>query len=31
MAGAVMPVGVPLSPRNIYLRDPVFSITQTTS
>jgi hypothetical protein len=31
MAGAVIPVGVPLSPRNIYLRDPVFSITQTAS
>jgi hypothetical protein len=31
MAGAVIPVGVPLSPRNIYLRDPVLSITQTAS
>jgi len=30
-AGAVIPVGVPLSPRNIYLREPVFSITQTAS
>jgi hypothetical protein len=31
MAGAVIPVGVPLSPRNFFLRDPVFSITQTAS
>jgi hypothetical protein len=31
IADAVIPVGVPLSPRNIYLRDPVFSITQTAS
>ena len=31
MAGAVIPVGVPLSPRNIYLHDPVFSISQTAS
>ena len=31
MASPVIPVGVPLSPRNFYLRDPVFSITQTAS
>jgi hypothetical protein len=31
MTGPVIPVGVSLSPRNIYLRNPVFSITQTAS
>ena len=30
-AGAVISVGEPLSPRNIYLGDPVCSITQTAS
>ena len=31
MTGAVIPVGVPSSSRNFYVRDPVFSITQTAS
>src|SRR5271168_2247930 len=30
-AAANIPVGVPLGPRNFYLRDPVFSLSQTSS